>query len=139
VNPKDSVGAAKLPLHLWPLTATAAGCLGLLEGKMKYGRANWRAIPIQASIYKDALDRHMGAWFEGEDIDPDSGLPHLWKALSCLAVLVDAEIAGNVIDDRCYPGGYADATKTMTAHVARLQAQYADRPEPHHYTIGDEE
>ena len=41
-NPKDAIGSQKLPLHLWPTTATAMGCLGLLDGALKYGRANWR-------------------------------------------------------------------------------------------------
>ena len=31
-NPKDAIGSDKLPLHLWPSTATALGCLGLLDG-----------------------------------------------------------------------------------------------------------
>lgn len=26
-NPKDLIGSGKLPLHLWPTTATAMGCI----------------------------------------------------------------------------------------------------------------
>ncbi|KKL55932.1 hypothetical protein LCGC14_2250470 [marine sediment metagenome] len=84
-NPKDALGSNKVPLHLWPQTATILGAMGLLDGALKYGRSNWRAVGIRASIYYDAVDRHMSAWFEGEDNDPDSGLPHLAHALAGLA------------------------------------------------------
>ena len=43
-NPKDMIGSNKLPLHLWPNTATAMGSLGFLNGALKYGRANFREI-----------------------------------------------------------------------------------------------
>jgi hypothetical protein len=42
VNPKDGIGNTKLPLHLWPFSATAQGSLALLDGMLKYGRLNWR-------------------------------------------------------------------------------------------------
>lgn len=60
-NPKDLIGSGKLPLHLWPTTATAMGCIGLLEGMLKYGRSNWREAGVRASIYVDACKRHLDA------------------------------------------------------------------------------
>lgn len=137
-NPKDLIGSDKLPLHLWPQVATAYGSLGLLDGMLKYGRANFRAIGVRASIYKDALDRHMGAWFEGEDNDPDSGLPHLAHALACLAILVDAESSGKLTDDRQYPGGYRQTMTELTPHVKRLKALRAAAAPERHYTIQDD-
>ena len=104
-NPKDILGSDKIPLHLWPQTATVLGALALLDGTLKYGRGNFRAVGARASIYVDALGRHVSAWFEGEDVDPDSGLPHMAHALSCIAILVDAEACGKLTDDRQYPGG----------------------------------
>ena len=68
-NPKDAIGSGKLPLHLWPTTATALGCISMLNGMLKYGRSNFRAVGIRASIYYDAAMRHLNAWFEGEDDD----------------------------------------------------------------------
>lgn len=135
-NPKDAIGSDKMPLHLWPETATAMGCLGLLEGMLKYGRGNWRETGVRASIYVDALRRHVGAWFEGEDCAPDSGLPHLAHALACLAIIVDAEAAGNLVDDRQYPGGHREQLEALTPHVARLKAKYVDK-DPKHWTIQD--
>lgn len=135
-NPKDIIGSNKLPLHLWPSTATAVGCLAFLEGSLKYGRSNFREVGVRASIYKDALDRHMTAWFEGEDIDPESGLPHLGKALACIAIIVDAQAAGKLNDDRMVQGGYHKLAKQLTPHVQRLKELHADAS-PKHYTIAD--
>ncbi len=132
-NPKDIVGSNKVPLHLFPTTAVAAGSLAFLEGLLKYGRSNFREVGVKASIYYDATRRHLDAWFEGENTDPDSGLSHLAKALACIAVLIDAEAANKLEDDRMYPGGYAQAVAELTPHVARLKALHADKT-PKHYT-----
>src|SRR6201995_4690390 len=137
VNPKDGIGSTKLPLHLWPMSATAHGCLALLNGALKYGRANWRGTEVRASVYVAACMRHLGEWLEGQDVDADSGLHPLAHALACLAIILDAEAAGTLIDDRNYPGGYSALVEQLTPHVARLQAMYADVKPPHHWTILD--
>lgn len=133
-NPKDLIGSNKLPLHLWPPVATALGSLALLDGALRYGRSNFRAVGVRASIYHDALMRHVDAWFEGEDNDPASGVPHLGHALACLAILVDAQAARKLNDDRRYPGGHREAVDELTAHVARLRDLHAGSA-PTHYTI----
>jgi hypothetical protein len=135
-NPKDAIGAGKLPLHLWPSTASALGCLGLLDGMLKYGRSNWRVAGVRASIYVDAAQRHLAKWFEGENCDADSGLPHLSHALACLAILVDAQAAGKLNDDRMVAGGYLGMLADLTPHVARLKELHANK-NPRHYTIAD--
>ena len=136
-NPKDIIGSTKLPLHLWPTTATAMGCIGLLEGMLKYGRTNWREAGVRASIYVDAAKRHLDAWFEGEECAPDSGSPHLANALACIAILVDAQAAGKLVDDRAYNGaGYRALVEKLTPHVEQLKTLFADKS-PHHYTIVD--
>lgn len=135
-NPKDHIGSDKLPFHLWPETATIMGAMGLLDGALKYGRSNWRVAGVRGSIYYDALRRHANALFEGEDIDPDSGLPHEAHALACLAIIVDAKAAGKYVDDRMYPGGYRELLDELTPHVARLKEKHKDK-DPKHYTIQD--
>jgi len=123
-NPKDSVGATKIPMHLWPETATVIGSLGLLDGALKYERNNWRAAGIRASIYVDALRRHLARWWEGEDLDPDSGLPHESHMLACLAILVDAKATGKLTDDRNQQGaGLFHTMEEMTPHVQRLHTR----------------
>lgn len=135
-NPKDAIGSNKLPLHLWPETATLMGTLGLLDGALKYGRGNYRAIGVRATIYIDACKRHLNAWLEGEECAPDSGVPHLAHALACLAIIVDAEAAGQLNDDRQFPGGYHALVEKLTPHVARLKDLHKDKS-PQHYTIAD--
>ncbi|MFL9943705.1 dATP/dGTP diphosphohydrolase domain-containing protein [Paraburkholderia graminis] len=135
-NPKDAIGSGKLPLHLWPATASALGSLGLLDGMLKYGRSNWRVAGVRASIYVDAAKRHLDKWFEGQDNDADSGLPHFAHALACMAILVDAQAAGKLNDDRMVAGGYLEMLDDLTPHVARLKALHAGK-DPRHYTIAD--
>jgi hypothetical protein len=136
-NPKDAIGADKLPLHLWPTTATAMGCVAMAEGAVKYGRANWRNSGVRASIYVDACKRHLDAWFEGETVAPDSGVPHLANALACLAIIVDAQAAGKLVDDRAFNGaGYRKLVEELTPHIGRLKTLHSDK-DPKHFTIGD--
>lgn len=137
-NPKDIIGSSKLPLHLWPASATAMGSIAMLNGALQYGRANFRAIGIRASIYHDAAKRHLDAWFEGEECDPKDGVPHLGAALACVAIIVDAMAAGKLHDDRNIEGGYRKFIDELTPHVARLKKLH-ENCKPKHYTIEDSE
>jgi hypothetical protein len=134
-NPKDAIGSDKLPMHLWPTTASAMGCLAMLEGALKYGRSNFRASGVRASIYYDACRRHLDAWFEGEEYAPDTGTPHLSSALACLAIIVDAQANGKLNDDRMFAEtpGYRKLVDELTPHVARLKDMFKDK-KPEHYT-----
>jgi len=51
----------------------------LTYGARKYAPNNWRE-GIDASRLYAALQRHLLAFWQGEDIDPESGLPHLSHA-----------------------------------------------------------
>ena len=135
-NPKDICGSSKLPLSLWPTTATALGSIALLNGALKYGRSNFRAVGVRSSIYYDAARRHLDAWFEGEECDSDDGVPHLAAVLACIAIIVDAGAAGKLTDDRMISGGYREFMDELTPHVNRLKALHASR-DPKHYTIAD--
>ena len=99
-NPKDAIGIAKAPMSVVSGPVIAELGLGMMEGARKYGRHNYRAVGVRASVYYDAMMRHMMAFWEGEDIDPDSGLSHVTKAMACLCVLRDSMIMGNWKDDR---------------------------------------
>lgn len=137
LNPKDSVGSAKLPIHLWPASATAFGCIGLANGALKYGRNNWRKTGIRATIYIDAIKRHLDDWYEGNETDPQDGVHNLAGALAGLGILVDSLCTGNLVDDRNFNGqGYRVARAMMEPHVARLKELHA-KCDPHQYTIKD--
>lgn len=99
-NPKDSVGVAKTPFSTVSAPVIAEIGVAMAEGARKYGRHNYRDVGVLASVYYDATLRHLTAWWEGQDIDPDSGLSHITKALASLTVLRDTMIRGNWRDDR---------------------------------------
>lgn len=99
-NPKDAIGIKKLPLHVVSMPVMAEIGLGMMEGARKYGSHNYRVAGVRASVYFDATMRHLMSWWEGEDIDPDSGLSHISKAMSALHVLRDAMMNDKWNDDR---------------------------------------
>ena len=105
-NPKDIAAFNKAPLHLVPGSFKAMTALALAEGALKYGSNNWRVAGVRASVYKSALERHMDKWWNGENCDPETGVPHLANAAACLAVLIDALAQDNLHDDR--PPAQAD-------------------------------
>jgi len=71
-------------------------------GGNKYGIRNWTIDEIRASTYKGAMFRHLIAWCEGEDLDPESGKSHLTHLRACCAVVMDADKHGKLIDDRLF-------------------------------------
>lgn len=99
-NPKDAVGIKKGPISTVSGPVMAELGVAMLEGARKYGRHNYRVSGIRASVYRDAAWRHIAKWWAGQDIDKDSGLNHITKALASLMVLRDAMIFNNWTDDR---------------------------------------
>lgn len=99
-NPKDQAATDRLDLSLFPDTAVAYGALAFTEGHLKYGGYNWRDAGVLSSIYVAALRRHVAKWWNGEEEDPTTGVPHLASALACIAVLIDAVECDKLVDDR---------------------------------------
>ena len=128
-NPKDSVGVTKPPIHNIPRSVLSEVGMALAEGEYKYGGYNWRAVGVRASVYLDALDRHMTAWWEGEDLDPDCGLSHITKAISALMVLRDGMIQENWVDDRP-PKSKMDRKELAGQYKEMLSRLKSLQPEP---------
>lgn len=124
-NPKDAVGVSKVPLSTVPCLVLLEVGLAMLEGAQKYGRHNYRADGVRASVYFDALMRHMMAWWEGEDIDPDSALSHVTKAIASLIVLRDSMMNGNWTDDR--PQRLSVPVGTLMAQMNESAAALVER------------
>jgi hypothetical protein len=103
-NPKDLVGSTKVSLSKFPAVALAHGAHAMMDGAKKYHAYNFRAIPVQASIYVDAAMRHILDWFEGEEDAPDSKAHHLGHAMACCAILLDCQENETLIDDRPVTG-----------------------------------
>ena len=99
-NPKEAIGQAKPSLHHVPPRVLLEVAQAMMEGSKKYGIYNYRKAGVSYSTYYSSTFRHLIAWFEGEDIDPDSGLSHITKAISGLIVLRDSMLEGNFTDDR---------------------------------------
>lgn len=100
-NPKDAVGTKKWRVYSTvPMTVIWELGVAMLEGARKYGRHNYRVAGVRASVYVDAAKGHIDSWWEGEDIDADSGLSHITKAIASLAVMRDAMIQKKFVDDR---------------------------------------
>lgn len=136
-NPKDLIRSGKVPLSVVPVRVLWRVALGMLEGACKYGRHNYRALGCRASVYFDAtVFGHIFPWWEGEDIDPDSGLHHLDKAIASLMVLRDSMLQGNWVDDR--PPVADLGMAEVHAKAAEIVARYKDR-QIRHYTIADSE
>jgi len=68
-------------------------------GAEKYGDRNWENGINYSRLYGATL-RHLLAWWEGEDIDPESRFPHLSHALTNLAFLVHHYEQRPEFDDR---------------------------------------
>ena len=99
-NPKYALGVKKVPLHCVPCGPLMELGLAMMEGGRKYGTHNYRDMGVRVSTYYNAAMRHLMAFFEGEDIDPDSGIPNIVKAIASLFVLRDSQLMGNCNDDR---------------------------------------
>lgn len=113
-NPKDRLGAKKVNLHLVPPASKIYQALAMENGAKKYGPYNWRDKKVQLSIYISAIQRHVDAFFDGEELAEDSGVPHLAHAIANLGIIIDALETGCLIDDRPIKGPAARLIKQLT-------------------------
>jgi hypothetical protein len=125
-NPKDALGIKKVPFSCVPANVIGEIALGLMEGGRKYGRHNYRVVGVRTSVYYDAALRHLMSYWEGEDIDPDSGLSHISKALSCLTVLRDAMMNNMCEDDRPPKVIDQDWVRSLNIQAEEIIEKYPD-------------
>lgn len=71
----------------------------LTFGATKYAAHNWRKGIAYSRLY-DALMRHLWAWWDGEDTDPETGESHLDHAACCLMFLRELSQTKPSLDDR---------------------------------------
>lgn len=137
-NPKDAI-AVKKPRYYCnvPANVIRETSVGMLEGGMKYGRHNYRVAGVLASVYYDATIGHINDWWEGQDIDPDSGLHHITKAIASLIVLRDAQMNNMEKDDRPPKSDVEGDKKRLQVIVDGLFDKYPDPVPP--YLEGDTE
>lgn len=108
-NPKTLIGKTKPSLVSVIPTASFLHLGQVMQlGANKYGPFNWRVKPVPADVYVDAAMRHLLSWFDGEDIDPESGMSHLGHMMACGAILIDAMENGMLKDNRPVKGRTAE-------------------------------
>ena len=136
-NPKDQIGSKKIGTTLVPDVIVYYASLGLLEGALKYGTANWSEAGVRVSIYLDACGRHLAKFKAGEWCDPDTEVPHLASAIACLGIILDANMRGMITDDRP-PANPAMIRWIDEAQgsVMHLKEMFEDH-DPKHYTMQD--
>lgn len=117
-NPKTRFGMAKPPLHLVPGPAVALTAAAFRDGSIKYGAYNWRKDPVSATTYVAAAKRHIEQWFSGEENADDSDCHHLAHAAACLFILMDAQVANSLNDDRPPPVDLSALFKQLTVPMA---------------------
>jgi len=68
-------------------------------GAKKYAAHNWRK-GFDYSRLIASLERHIAAFKECEDTDPESGLMHMAHASCCVMMLIEHQLKGYGTDDR---------------------------------------
>ena len=66
----------------------------LTYGSTKYDPFNWKKVPNAKNRYFSAFMRHVIAWWEGEQNDPETGFNHLAHAGCCLLYLLWFDLTG---------------------------------------------
>lgn len=80
--------AGKRPWHLVPWNALGQIVEVLDYGAKKYAPGNWRNVPDAKARYFSATMRHLTAWMDGQQLDPESGLHHLAHAGCCVLFML---------------------------------------------------
>jgi hypothetical protein len=91
---QEKVRTDLLPVR--PLMAIAGV---LTHGAKRYGDRNWEK-GLKWSRPYGAILRHLFAWWMGEDIDKDSGEPHLACAATEILFLLEFSETHKELDDR---------------------------------------
>lgn len=136
VNPKQSIGATKLPLVIVPPELQVYAAIGLAEGEAKYGANNFLVTPVIASIYVEALQRHLLKWLLGEECDPKTGVPHLASVAANIAILIAAKESDTLVDDRPPSRDLASTVEWAEGIIQAVRKMHKDK-KPQHYTIND--
>jgi len=103
----DKHDKQKLRMDLIPILPLWGLAKILTLGAKIYGYRNWEHGFEYSRLYGAAL-RHLTAWWNGEDLDPESGEHHLLHCLCNIVFLAEYELrpaAFKKFDDRPYKGG----------------------------------
>lgn len=126
-NPKKAYGDKKPPLHLLPLAGMVHQSLAHMDGNLKYGFENWNDSKVEKLTYIGAALRHLELYKYGETHARDTGVHNLGAVMGCCAILLDAELNGNLIDDTKHSKASCDMLHNAEAIVLSLRERQAAR------------
>jgi hypothetical protein len=89
----------KIDLSLLPKILLVESAKAFMVGERKYGRYNY-CKGHKASQLTAAAMRHLTAWFDGEELDPEDGQPHLGAVVACIGMLLRQQELNTLEDDR---------------------------------------
>lgn len=89
----------KIDLSLIPLISRLEHARAFMVGEKKYGRYNYE-LGHDASQLAAAAERHLSAWFNGEERDPVDGQHHLGSVMACCSMILRQMELGTLRDNR---------------------------------------
>lgn len=95
--------AKKTPLRLLPIIPLYCIAKVFGFGARKYAANSWRSKEHEAVSWMrtfDSILNHLLLWAGGQDLDPQSGMPHLWHAGTQLMILINQVETKSGQDDR---------------------------------------
>ena len=92
-------GKPKLSMVLEANNALRGAAQVLMMGEKKYSRSNWKKGLKQTEVV-DSLMRHLLQYMNGENLDPESTLPHVDHILVNALFLAEMAHAYPQFDDR---------------------------------------
>lgn len=99
---KNDGGKTQLELMSFPAVEELGKVLTF--GAKKYAAHNWReGEGLEWSRVLGAALRHLSALGAGQDLDPETGLPHAAHAMCCCMFLTEYQVLGTGKDDRWKP------------------------------------
>ena len=99
-NVKTAAAQYKPKTSAVPPIAIMALGEAMQTGADKYGIFNWRETTVSATVFYDAMMRHLQAWYSGEDFAEDTRVHHLAHVMAGAAIVIDSIHNETFNDDR---------------------------------------
>lgn len=80
--------SGKAEIHQVPTSNIFAIAKTLQYGSQKYAKGNFRKGMSWMTVY-DCAQRHLMKWLDGELVDEESNLPHLYHAITNIGFLIE--------------------------------------------------